>query len=371
MEQQARRSIATVDRRRPGARTPGVHRLVVRAIPPAVDAMMMARFECALEETVCALLSVAEGAPVREHVRWHFGLGCGDRRSGKRLRPRALLQSALDEGGTFEQALDAALAVELLHNYSLVHDDVEDGDALRHGREAVWSRYGLAQGVNAGDALCALTHSTLLRNGGGHPAERVVAMAQLMHATHLAMCAGQSHDLDFESAAHVSMPTYMAMIDGKSAVLFGAACELGAMCAGAERPRAAAYGALGRAYGRAFQIRDDVAGAWDAGEATGKPWGTDLARRKWTFPVVWALGGPPSEHRTAVAALYARSAPLAPADVAAIAEILEALGARAAAEQACLAQLHAAEQIAAEHGIDRDGRVRALFGARPAPLAIA
>ena len=91
-------------------------------------------------------------------MRWHFGLGSENAgRRGKRLRPRLLFAVARAEGGSYEAALDAALAVELLHNYSLVHDDIEDGDDMRHGRQTVWSRFGLANGINAGDAMCAVS----------------------------------------------------------------------------------------------------------------------------------------------------------------------------------------------------------------------
>lgn len=302
-------------------------------------------------------------SPIGEQVRWHFGIGAngaGPRR-GKRLRPRLLLGATFEEGGTFEDAVDAAVAIECLHNYSLVHDDIEDGDELRHGSETVWARYGIANGVNAGDSMCAVSYLALLRNTAHLPHARIVAMMQVLHEANLGMCAGQGYDIGFETAAHVAPEEYFAMIDGKTAALFGAACELGARAAGCDDDRAKAYGDLGRCYGRAFQIRDDVLGTWGSTEETGKPSGSDIARRKWSFPVVWALSGPSSPARDAIAKRYAMRAPLETSDVRAIVEALDELGIRRAADAAVDAQLHDADQIAERHRIDRRRTVRTLF----------
>jgi geranylgeranyl diphosphate synthase type I len=113
-------------------------------------------------------------------IRYHFGYGeRGNARRGKRLRPRLLLLTAQAEGARIEDALDAAVAIELLHNYSLIHDDIEDGDALRHGRETVWSRFGIPHGINTGDAMCGTAYLTLLHPEVLLPPERVLAMCTL------------------------------------------------------------------------------------------------------------------------------------------------------------------------------------------------
>ena len=137
-------------------------------------------------------------------------------------------------------------------------------------------------------------------------------MSRALHEAHLAMCAGQGRDIAFESAARVGRDDYMTMIEGKTAALFGVACELGAL-AGGDPERAGAYARLGRAYGVAFQIEDDVLGTWGDPATTGKPSGADLAKRKWIFPVVWALAGPPSAERETIAAAYAGGRALDPA----------------------------------------------------------
>jgi geranylgeranyl diphosphate synthase type I len=342
------------------------------AVRTAIDGDLLARFERELEGAVTDALVSAGGSPVAEHVRWHFGIGCGvTGRRGKRLRPQLLFAIARDEGATYEDALDAALAIELLHNYSLVHDDIEDGDELRHGRESVWARYGLAHGINAGDAMCAVSYLAILRNSCGAPVERVAAMTRALHGANLAMCAGQAYDIGFETAVDVTMDAYRAMIEGKTAVLFGAACALGALSAGASVARAEAYGDLGRAYGRAFQIRDDVLGTWGSREETGKARGADIAHRKWSYPIVWALAGPPSAARNAIAARYAQRGPLAPNDVATVIAALDALNARAVADAEWQREAAGAARLAEQCDLDRRGALRTLFAAGCAQTAAA
>ena len=313
--------------------------------------------EAALERAVARF---DDGSATCAQIRYHLGFE-DEARRGKRLRSRLVLAVAEEEGGDPAAALDPACAVEIIHEFSLVHDDIEDGDRLRRGRETVWSRFGVAHGINAGDALCAVAYLALLDGTVTRPADRTVAMTRALHEAHLAMCGGQARDIAFETQTLVSMDDYRAMAGGKTAALFGAACELGALCAGASDERARAYRHLGRAYGLAFQIEDDVLGTWGDPGTTGKPSGSDLARRKWTFPVVWAVAGPPSAARETIAAAYARGDALDPAAVAAAIASLDALGAREAALDAARAELDDADAVAATFGIDRSGAVRAFF----------
>jgi geranylgeranyl diphosphate synthase type I len=300
-------------------------------------------------------------------IRYHFGYDApGSTKPGKRLRPQILLRTALEEGGRLECALDAAVAIEILHNYSLVHDDIEDGDELRHGRTTIWSKFGVPHGINAGDALCAISYLALLHEEAVVPAGRVVDMLHVLHEANLRMCEGQGLDIGFETLGSVTMPQYLEMIAGKTGALFAASCELGALAAGAERPRARAYADLGRAYGLAFQIRDDVLGTWGATSVTGKPSGADIARRKWSFPVVWALGTEPSSDREIVARAYGANRTLGAGDVADVIAALERLGARDAADDAHDRALDDADAIAANHSVDTGGTIRSFLaqGAR-------
>jgi geranylgeranyl diphosphate synthase type I len=321
-----------------------------------------------IEERLARALDRHRGnSPIYDMIRYHFGYEGGTvGRTGKRLRPQLLLRVALEEGGSAEAALDAAAGIEILHNYSLVHDDIEDNDKLRHGRATVWSRYGVAHGINAGDALCAMAYLALLQNEASLPADRIAKMTRVLHEANLAMCEGQGLDIGFESQAFVTLDQYLEMIGGKTAALFAASCELGALSAGADAARARTYAALGRAYGRAFQIRDDVLGAFGATEVTGKPSGADIARRKWSFPVVWALALGPSNDRAIVERAYARCEPLDEAAVRDVIDALDRLGAHAAADTAHDEALDEAERIAREAALDRGGSVRGFLaqGAR-------
>ncbi|MGZ3496190.1 MAG: polyprenyl synthetase family protein [Vulcanimicrobiaceae bacterium] len=278
-------------------------------------------------------------------LSYHFGYGpYGPARRGKRLRPQLLLRVALAEGGDLEDALAPATAIETLHNYSLVHDDIEDGDELRHGRRTLWSVYGIPQALNAGDAICALSFLTLMEASSRDVPERVLRLVKALNVAHATMCDGQALDLSFEAANHVDREAYFRMIDEKTAALFAAACEMGAICAPCDDATIAHYRELGRAYGMAFQIRDDTLGIWAATDATGKVAGNDIARRKWTYPVVWALGGPPSASRDVIARAYHRGEALSPDCVSDVIEALDALGAREAANRAVAEHLAIVER---------------------------
>lgn len=276
---------------------------------------------------------------------YHFGYGeYGPARRGKRLRPKLLLHVALAEGGELRGALDAAAAVEILHNYSLIHDDIEDGDELRHGRRTLWSVYGIPQALNAGDALCAISFLVLTNATGYHSQERVLKMVRALHEAHATMCDGQTLDLAFERARSVDLAQYRRMIGAKTAALFGASSELGALCGPCEAQTVREYRELGRAYGLAFQIRDDVQGVWGSLDATGKVVAHDIARRKWTFPVVWALSRPQNAATRRIGQAYEQGSSLDPRQVAEVIEALDDLGAKEAAADAVAEHLSVVER---------------------------
>ncbi len=322
-------------------------------------------------------------SPIHAHVREHFALDDPSAKRGKRLRPRILVAVAETEGAESADAFAAAVAVELLHNFSLVHDDIEDRDEMRHGRPTLWVRHGIPAAITAGDAMCALAFLTLLgerseamgvagsdkaasRNDGTSgvdavPAERTAEMARVLHRAHNALCRGQGLDIGFEKLPAVSFGEYLAMIEGKTAALFAASCALGALAAGASPQRADAYGRMGRAYGLAFQVRDDILGTWGSPAETGKPAGADIRRRKWSFPVAWAMDGPPSADRAIVADAYGTIGDLAGARADAVIAALERLGAQRAADAACDAYIAEAARIAADHNLDREGHLADIF----------
>jgi geranylgeranyl diphosphate synthase type I len=300
------------------------------------------RFEEHLRRRVIAY---GGSAVLADMLQYHFGYGVhGPARRGKRLRPTMVARACEVAGGDPGDALDAAAAVELLHNYSLVHDDIEDSDRFRHGRPTLWSVYGVGQAINAGDAMCAISFLTLGHSSERLAAPRVLAMIGRLNAAHRIMCDGQSLDLQFESERAVDVHAYNRMIASKTAALFEASCALGALGGGGDDTLVASCAQLGHAYGMAFQIRDDYLGIWASQGQTGKSQGGDIARRKWTYPIVWALGGPPSAARTTIADAYAKGTVLGPETVDDVTAALEAVGAREAAMRAIAEPMAVVEQ---------------------------
>jgi geranylgeranyl diphosphate synthase type I len=314
-------------------------------------------FESYLVSALNAIPADANRLPIRDH----FALDDLAAQRGKRMRPRILLTVTLAEGGNAEDGFAAAAALEILHNFSLVHDDIEDGDEVRHGRPTTWATFGIEHALIAGDAMSALSYLTLLEGSAHLSAPRALALARCLQRAHYHMCEGQAFDIGFETASHVDFDAYLKMIDGKTAALLAASCELGALAAGCDADRASAYAQVGRVYGLAFQVRDDILGTWGRTEQTGKPSGADIRKRKWSFPVTWALSGPPSVDRSIVADAYATIGTLEPEVADRVIAALERLGAREAADAACTAYIAEANAIANTHGLDRDGALAAFL----------
>ncbi|MEU6551292.1 polyprenyl synthetase family protein [Streptomyces sp. NPDC046915] len=223
--------------------------------------------------------------PTRAVAEYHFGWRDqeGNPASGgwgKGIRGALVLASAQAMGAVPERAVAAAAGVELVHNFSLVHDDLMDRDALRRGRPAVWALFGEAQAVLAGDALLVVATEML---AGDPPMLRELCDALL------ALVAGQGADLAFEERTDVDLTDCLAMAAGKTAALLSAACALGARAAGATPRRTEALRRFGHHMGLAFQLVDDLLGIWGQSQVSGKPVGGDLRRRKKSLPVVAAL----------------------------------------------------------------------------------
>jgi geranylgeranyl diphosphate synthase type I len=317
----------------------------------------------AFEGYLEAAIDRHDDATNRALLRAHFGLDDPQAQRGKRLRPRILFAVAESEGASPESAFGAAAAVELLHNFSLIHDDIEDRDEVRHGRPTLWVRFGIPAALGAGDAMCALSYVTLLDGSAPLGDGRAAAMARCLFRAHHEMTQGQSYDIGFESAKSVTFEEYLTMIAGKTAAIFGASCELGALVAGADVERAAAYGRVGRSYGLAFQVRDDILGTWGVSAQTGKPSGADIRRRKWSFPVTWAMSRSASADRETVADAYATLGELDDERAERVIAALERLGARDAGDDACSRYIAEAKATAASFDLDRGGALAAIFDA--------
>ena len=252
---------------------------------------------------------------------------------GKRLRPVLCLLACQATGGDPDQALPAAAAIELVHNFSLVHDDIEDRSHLRRGRPTVWKVWGVSQAINVGDGLFALAHLAMQRLADrGVPAGRVLTALEILDQACLALTEGQHLDLSFEARLDVGVDEYLSMIRGKTAALFGAAAQLGALIAGSNHESTARYRRFGQNLGLAFQIVDDVLGIWGDPQVTGKPAASDIQQRKKTLPIVLALEEERRSRGTGLREIYQRET-IDEEAVGVALNILEDLGVRRYAEE--------------------------------------
>lgn len=222
------------------------------------------------------------------HLGWQ-GEGAGPRATGKRIRPTLLLLTCAAAGGDWKKALPAAAAVELLHNFSLIHDDIQDESRQRRGRPTLWTLHGIAQAINAGDAMFALAHMSL--EGLRETASRAIYVeaAGLLPRTSLQLTQGQYLDLNYEGIDDLSLVSYWPMIWGKTAMLIRACTQLGAVIAGASGRKLKAYLTFGEKLGLAYQVHDDLLGIWGNPEEMGKSAHSDLLSGKKSLPVLYAL----------------------------------------------------------------------------------
>lgn len=251
-----------------------------------------------------------------------------DHPTGKRVRPVFLLLCAEAAGGDWQQALPAAAAVELLHNFSLIHDDIQDNSEIRHGRPTVWKVWGRADAINAGDALFTLAY-TALENLSMRdvPPHILIDIWRVFNHTNLELTRGQYLDMRFERESQVAVDEYIAMILGKSAALLAACAQIGALIGSRDPSVAARYADFALNLGVAFQIRDDILGIWGDPDLTGKSTATDIISRKKSLPVLYGL-----QHSEDLRQLYARP-DFDDAAVAQAVSILDALDAQRYAQQ--------------------------------------
>ncbi|HEX4217807.1 MAG TPA: polyprenyl synthetase family protein [Acidimicrobiales bacterium] len=262
-------------------------------------------------------------------IRHHLAGG------GKRVRAALVLVSAAAAGGSEEAGIPGAVAIELVHNFSLLHDDIIDEDRDRRHRPTVWAQFGIGSAIIAGDALAALATQVLLDEP---TPERVRATATLATATQ-EMIAGQADDMAFETRASVTVEECLRMATGKTGALLSCASSLGAVLVGAPDPTVEALADFGRNVGIAFQAIDDVLGIWGEPSQTGKPAGNDLVQHKKTLPVVTALARADGR-RPELVALLGRT--LAEPEVAQVARLIEESGARDEATDIAESHLEAA-----------------------------
>jgi len=247
--------------------------------------------------------------------------------TGKRLRPVLLLLSNQAAGGDWHQALPAAAAVELLHNFSLIHDDIQDESEIRHNRPTVWKVWGMANAINAGDTMFTLAYTALEQLSGSLSAEQVIKIWRIFNVTNLELTRGQHLDMRFETQDQVQIDDYISMISGKSAALIAACTQIGAFIAQDDSTLAEHYRRFGSNVGIAFQIHDDILGIWGDPNITGKSAATDIISRKKSLPVLYGLS-----QNTRLVELY-QQVKLEADDVQEAVNILDQLGTQDYARQ--------------------------------------
>lgn len=273
--------------------------------------------EALLSPSVSEAVAALDGqAPILAGmVRYHLGevderfapSTDGSSHRGKRVRPTLALLCCVAAGGNAEDAAPLAAALELLHNFTLIHDDVQDQSPHRRHRPTVWNLWGVGQAINAGDALFAAAHLPLYRLGRTYPASLVLRLVEAFDRMTIEIVRGQTLDLEFEGRSDVTPDSYLTMIAGKTAAIVRYAAWAGALLGGADDATAERFATFGLALGLGFQVRDDALGIWGALDATGKAPADDIRRRKQSLPILMLRDRLSAGLRTEVDALYAGS----------------------------------------------------------------
>jgi len=295
---------------------------------------------------------------MRYHLGWEDRDGSPVTASpGKLMRPVAVLLAAELLDGQATEALPMAASVELVHNFSLLHDDVEDASEFRRGRQNLWTFAGAAQAINTGDGMFVVSRLAAHRvlDAGVAPDRALAAMRELDEAC-LRLVEGQYLDMSFELRNDVTLDEYLEMAAGKTAAMFAAPFAIGAILAGADERTVEAFRRYGHHVGLAFQMVDDVLGIWGDTAVTGKPVGDDLSARKMTFPVIAGLE---SDGEAADALRAAYAAPPSSSDpIEAMGRWVAATGARDRTETLGAARLdEEATALLAEFAESAVGRV--------------
>lgn len=267
------------------------------------------------------------------HMGW-TGAGAGAQATGKRIRPLIALLSAAsiknEEGNSadsWRHAVSFAAATELVHNFSLAHDDIQDNSQLRRGRKTIWVKWGAPMAINAGDALFVMANQAALDLKAFYPAEITLRAAGILNDCCLDLTRGQYLDMSYEKRVGLSLEDYWRMIGGKTSALISACTQGGALLGYAQEDRVELYRLFGYTLGLAFQVQDDILGIWGDESVTGKSAASDLAEGKNSLPVVYAL-----ERNGGFAKRWKQGA-ITQAEVAAAAASLEKEGSKVYAEK--------------------------------------
>jgi geranylgeranyl diphosphate synthase type I len=292
---------------------------------------LLSRYRPLVDQALRRVLERPRAGELGHLLRYHLGFdpeGAASSSGGKRLRGLLCLLSAEAVGGETADASPAAAALELLHGFTLLHDDIADQDELRRGRPAVWKVWGVGQALTAGDAMFALANLAL---GDLHASTATLANVLLaLNDATLRVCEGQHLDLAYEGRDHLTADDYLTMISLKTAALFSASAAIGAEVGGGGLAQIDALRRFGQELGMAFQIRDDILGLWGKTRTLGKPVGADLLRNKRSLPILHALS---LDHPVRDRLRAALAGGMSRDEAAALSDELEAAGVRTHCEE--------------------------------------
>lgn len=257
------------------------------------ESLSLPQLQEAIENELMSCVGQAEDARYSEYqsmftyqMDWETSENA---KRGKRVRPLLVLLSTHAVGGNWSDALPAAAALELLHNFSLVHDDIQDKSPTRRGKATEWVKWGQALAINTGDGLLAISSLALKRLAPRLTAEKTLQIHDLTHTALLNLTRGQYLDMSFETQENVPVEDYWEMVHGKTCSLLATALEIGALIGGAAPWQQAALHTCGIRLGEAYQVQDDWLGIWGDSAQTGKSNQSDLLERKKSYPILCAL----------------------------------------------------------------------------------
>ncbi len=265
-------------------------------------------------------------------MRYHLGwldenLKAVEQYRGKRFRPTLCLLTYNALSGVYNKSLPAAAAVELIHNFSLIHDDIEDMDEERRHKPTVWKLWGVPRAINVGDGMHVLANLAAIRLRELNITDRkIVDVLEVLNNTIIELCEGQHLDMSYEEKLDITTDMYLEMISKKTAALTNAATLMGAILATNDEKLIERLGQFGRKIGVAFQIVDDLIGIWEKAEHTGKPKASDIMNRKKTLPVIYAFQKASKEDKEKLTEIYSRT--LDEGDVEEVLNILEGVKAQ-------------------------------------------
>ncbi len=248
---------------------------------------------------------------------------------GKALRPTLCLLTCEAVSGEYERALAPAVAIELIHNFSLIHDDIQDRDEYRRHRPTLWRVWGEARALTAGNVMRVVADSSLQGLcGDSQSLGEIVAVNRVINEASLQMIEGQYLDVAFEGRSDIGMREYIRMISRKTGALIRTPMHVGAIMGTEDSKTIERFRECGRSLGYVFQIRDDVLGIWSKETITGKPVGADIRRRKNSLPIVHAMAHANRTQKQTLGAIYAREA-VRDVDVDTVLDIMDSLGTEA------------------------------------------